>query len=489
MTSWLCKHFPKLAAYLGINCGAPPPPPPPKPPIITMDVSPLLGDAPLKVTVALWMQDPNKGGAGKYAIDFGDGSVVANQTYVEHVYATPGSYIITGTVTNAAGLSASKLQVVDVITPPPPPPPPEPIPPTAALVATSPEFLTAKMDASGSQAGTEPIVTYIFDTGDGWSTSQADPILTYVYEAAGTYAVGVEVVDARGLSAGAPALVTVEAPPPPPPPPTKTGALLGSAPDFATTNGAPNPVKHSYGGPRIDPNINTWNKPIDDAWILNMRPWGKPPAKITTSLVAPLFGGLRNGLIDQWIADVARLDHTVLGTFWHEPLDKAEFLDSEDRHLWAEAFLYVMDRFDMAGVDNIRWTSCLMGSQYRTLGGDYFHTPELLDALYAVGSDSYLGMGNINPATDGDWTAFENYHPEKPHTILEWGLRDSFGINGSQPPAIEMVADYFKAHPNYVTLCGWFNNGPNGDSRLNPDGAAALSALCLDPYFTREVVA
>ncbi|HZS25757.1 MAG TPA: PKD domain-containing protein [Candidatus Angelobacter sp.] len=50
-------------------------------------------------------------------IDFGDGTIVAGQTSVEHVYRLSGTYTIMATVENQAGLKSTKTAVVNVTAP------------------------------------------------------------------------------------------------------------------------------------------------------------------------------------------------------------------------------------------------------------------------------------------------------------------------------------------------------------------------------------
>ena len=52
--------------------------------------------------------------ASNYSWDFGDGTIVTGITNPTHTYTTPGTYVITLTVTNASGCSSSTTQTLTV---------------------------------------------------------------------------------------------------------------------------------------------------------------------------------------------------------------------------------------------------------------------------------------------------------------------------------------------------------------------------------------
>lgn len=263
-----------------------------------------------------------------------------------------------------------------------------------------------------------------------------------------------------------------------------TGTLLGASPLYEPASGAPALAIHRYG---------SWGEPIADllaeATVINLRLRAKPTAQVTTSTFQPVLDGMYDAQIDARAAEFrARAGRVYLVTFHHEPLD-IEFLPEEltrdERRIWARAFEHAIDRFAAAGVTNVRWTSCIMGSQYATHGGETYHTPSLLSKLYAVGADVYLDPGSRDPNTHRAWQAFARYEPTMRHAILEWALRDDPDDQGT---TYQAVYDWVKANPNYVALVGWNVMWSGHDDSLSPSGIEVYERMAADPYFTRSVV-
>ena len=76
------------------------------PPVVALNVTPTAGLVPAAITAST---DGSSSAAAitSSTLDFGDGTVV-NATTATHVYASPGSYTVTGTVGDSAGHEASK---------------------------------------------------------------------------------------------------------------------------------------------------------------------------------------------------------------------------------------------------------------------------------------------------------------------------------------------------------------------------------------------
>ncbi len=87
------------------------------PPSLTLKVSPVNGTAPLDVTATASASDTDATPVAAYTFDFGDGSAtVGPETTASatHTYATPGTYTVTVTVTDTAGLTATASRQVKV---------------------------------------------------------------------------------------------------------------------------------------------------------------------------------------------------------------------------------------------------------------------------------------------------------------------------------------------------------------------------------------
>ncbi|WBL41251.1 PKD domain-containing protein [Algoriphagus halophytocola] len=125
-----------------------------------------------------------------YAWDFGDesSSTVADPT---HVYAEPGVYDVTLTVTDAQGLQDTETIAVDVLAA-------NVAPVAIASAAPNTAFVGDVIEFTGSNSEDEGVLNYAWDFGDTFTSTAAD--VAHVYLAAGTYTVTLEVTDAEGLT-------------------------------------------------------------------------------------------------------------------------------------------------------------------------------------------------------------------------------------------------------------------------------------------------
>lgn len=191
--------------------------------------------------------------------NFGDGlgtSALMNPTYT---YATPGTYIVSLTVTDNGGSTAVTYALVTVAasatpsptpTPSPSPTPtptpaPAPTPTTpppvagadgttaAAAVSSQSGFLISFAGTATPAAG-KSITSWSWDFGDS-SGSSTEQNPQYHYGAVGTYTVRVEAVDNAGDTAIGYCSVTVTYPPGYTPPPPPSAAVDGTTANFNFT--------------------------------------------------------------------------------------------------------------------------------------------------------------------------------------------------------------------------------------------------------------
>lgn len=129
-----------------------------------------------------------------YHWNFGDGSTATGVT-ASHAYNVLGTYVVTLTVTDSAGLTASTSESVDVVNGV-----------TAAWTSTDqPGSLAVIFNAEESRGsssgfgGRNPITKYIWHFGDSTSVVEATtPIVSHTFPAAGTYTVTLTVEDSAG---------------------------------------------------------------------------------------------------------------------------------------------------------------------------------------------------------------------------------------------------------------------------------------------------
>ncbi len=144
----------------------------------------------------------------RYQWALSDGNTLSGST-IDYVFTVPGTYVITLTAVDQAGRTGSVQQTVTIAAAPVPDTPPTAVITGPGLAAIG-EQVT--FSAAGSTAGTNPIATYAWQSGDGNNTGPVTTdTFTTIYSAPGVYFPTVTVSDANGLSATATLEVRVNA--------------------------------------------------------------------------------------------------------------------------------------------------------------------------------------------------------------------------------------------------------------------------------------
>ena len=167
------------------------------------------GEVPFSVELsAIASTDPDDA-IVRFEWSFGDGTPASGQAVVSHTYGTPGLYVVTLTVWDAAA-NTGTAQVTLTATEPPPPPPMR-HPPVAAATAqptAGDAPLSVQLSAAGSTAPDNDIQSYVWTFGDGTS-SETGRDVSHVYTQAGQYTARVIVTDATQQSTAADVAIAV----------------------------------------------------------------------------------------------------------------------------------------------------------------------------------------------------------------------------------------------------------------------------------------
>jgi PKD repeat protein len=141
--------------------------------------------------------DPD-GSIVSYAWDFGDGVTGTGRT-AAHTFARSGTYLVTLTVTDDEGLTASVSRTLAVAN----------SAPTAAMgaVGTLRVLTSQAFDGRGSADRDGSLTSYSWDFGDGGTAT--GPTAGHAYTWAGSYVVTLTVIDDEGAVATATRTVTV----------------------------------------------------------------------------------------------------------------------------------------------------------------------------------------------------------------------------------------------------------------------------------------
>lgn len=165
--------------------------------------SPTTGTTPLSVIFDAGVSSSPNGSIVSYNWVFGDGvtDIGVNPFYT---YYTAGTYVVTLTVTDSAGFSASKTVSIVANTP---------LPLNVSFtytVDTSTGAIIVTADATGSSSPNGTIISYLWDFGDGTGPSPGTAITSYTYAVAGTYNVTLVATDSSGTSGTVSQTITVQ---------------------------------------------------------------------------------------------------------------------------------------------------------------------------------------------------------------------------------------------------------------------------------------
>jgi PKD repeat protein len=162
--------------------------------------------APASVTASTAGSSDQDGSIVASSINFGDGSATVSASGAAHTYTAPGTYTITGTVTDNLGATASKSAAIVISSA-------TNLPPKAVISATPGSAYapaTVSVSAAGSSDPDGTIASSVLSFGDG--TSASGLTASHTFSAAGVYTLTVKVTDNLGASSTASSSVTVKAP-------------------------------------------------------------------------------------------------------------------------------------------------------------------------------------------------------------------------------------------------------------------------------------
>jgi PKD repeat protein len=187
----LLNHMSAAATYTSGPYGGP---------VVALTANPTSGVAPVTVAASTTGSSDASGTITSSSIDFGDGTVMSGPS-ASHTYSTAGMYTLKATLTDNAGVTASRSVPIVVTASQPP----------VAQISVSPASGTAPLTVTASAASSSDpqgsALTSSISFGDG--TTAAGPTASHSYANAGTYTVTATVTNALKLQSQASATVTV----------------------------------------------------------------------------------------------------------------------------------------------------------------------------------------------------------------------------------------------------------------------------------------
>jgi adhesin/invasin len=157
---------------------------------------------PASFTFAVTVPAQNSSAVREVTVDWGDGArqnlgAVTGNAVVSHVYEAAGTYVVTGTVSDATGNTSTVSTAVTVI----------PVPAPTVIITFSPVPARANTQTTFTIQVTVPagisVVNTVIDFGDGQSQNLggltgSSPPIPHVYTQVGTFTARVSVTDSTG---------------------------------------------------------------------------------------------------------------------------------------------------------------------------------------------------------------------------------------------------------------------------------------------------
>jgi Bacterial Ig-like domain (group 1)/PKD domain len=170
--------------------------------VITPPTTPPSAGLPASFTFAVTVPAQNSSAVREVTVDWGDGDrqslgAVTGNAVVAHVYDTAGTYVVTGTVSDASGNTSTVSTAVTVI----------PVPAPTVVITFSPVPARANAQTTFTIQVTVPsgisVVNTVIDFGDGQSQNLggltgSSPPIPHVYTTTGTFTARVTVTDSTG---------------------------------------------------------------------------------------------------------------------------------------------------------------------------------------------------------------------------------------------------------------------------------------------------
>ncbi|MFS4492241.1 malectin domain-containing carbohydrate-binding protein [Maribacter sp. 2308TA10-17] len=204
------------------------------PPVAVAEATPTTGSAPLLVSFT-GANSTDDVGIASYMWDFGDG-MTSTEANPEYTYSTLGTYDVVLTVTDEGGLTDTATLTITVAEMGD-----QPVAVAEATPTSGGAPLLVTFTGSNSTDNIS-IVSYLWDFGDGMTSTEADP--EHIYTIPGTYDVLLTVTDDGGLTDTASLTITVADDP--------TGKM-----NIILTSNPPSPMDVGFA------HIQVVNQPVD----------------------------------------------------------------------------------------------------------------------------------------------------------------------------------------------------------------------------------
>jgi plastocyanin len=228
----------------------------------------------------------------------------------------------------------------------------------------------------------------------------------------------------------------------------------------------------------------------DDAWSRDQGrmlylSWGI--RRLDRSIVqwADIASGAYDAVIDARAADLIAFDAPVIFSFTPEPENDPAGTPAD----FIAAFRHIRDRFETAGVANVRYAWTMMAWSFRTGNAANFYPGD--DAVDIIAADGYNWYACERPT--GPWRSFtdifKDFHKfgtahSKPMFVAEWGSNEDPAVPGRKATWIAEAATQIAAWPG-IKGAVYFNTDAGCPRWVtsSPSALASFSAMAADPYF------